>query len=69
MTKPLRCPICEKPFRPELSPRLPFCGLRCAEIDLGRWLDEKHGLPYEGGMEEVEEAIEKTQFGSVDNML
>lgn len=26
---------------------MPFCSLRCRQIDLGRWLDEKYGLPYE----------------------
>lgn len=42
---------------------MPFCSLRCAEIDLGRWLSEKNGLPYEGGEEELEEAF----FESFDN--
>jgi endogenous inhibitor of DNA gyrase (YacG/DUF329 family) len=26
---------------------LPFCSDRCRQIDLGRWLDERHGLPVE----------------------
>lgn len=26
---------------------MPFCSLRCRQIDLGRWLDERYGLPYE----------------------
>jgi len=26
---------------------MPFCSERCRLIDLGRWLDEKYGLPYE----------------------
>jgi endogenous inhibitor of DNA gyrase (YacG/DUF329 family) len=42
-----RCPICEKSFRPEDSPALPFCSERCRQIDLGRWLDQRYGLPYE----------------------
>jgi hypothetical protein len=25
---------------------MPFCSPRCRTIDLGRWLDEKYGLPY-----------------------
>ena len=57
MTKPLHCPTCEKPFRPEDSPRLPFCSLRCAEIDLGRWLNEQNGLPVEPDEAELEAAF------------
>jgi endogenous inhibitor of DNA gyrase (YacG/DUF329 family) len=26
---------------------MPFCGPRCKSIDLGRWLDERYGLPIE----------------------
>jgi len=26
---------------------MPFCSPRCRQIDLGRWLDEGYGLPYE----------------------
>jgi hypothetical protein len=26
---------------------MPFCSERCRLIDLGRWLDEEHGLPVE----------------------
>ena len=31
-----RCPICSKPAAP---PHRPFCSPRCADIDLGRWLN------------------------------
>jgi len=31
-----RCPICGKPATP---PHQPFCSGRCANIDLGRWLN------------------------------
>jgi endogenous inhibitor of DNA gyrase (YacG/DUF329 family) len=24
---------------------MPFCSSRCRQVDLGRWLDEKHTLP------------------------
>ena len=50
----LRCPICDREFQAEKSPALPFCCERCRLIDLGRWLDEKQGLPIEP--EEREEA-------------
>jgi uncharacterized protein len=26
---------------------MPFCSQRCRLLDLGRWLDEDYGLPYE----------------------
>jgi len=25
---------------------MPFCSNRCRLVDLNRWLEEKHGLPY-----------------------
>jgi endogenous inhibitor of DNA gyrase (YacG/DUF329 family) len=31
---------------------MPFCSRRCQLIDLGRWLDEEHGLPVESDEEE-----------------
>ncbi len=34
---------------------MPFCSVRCQQIDLGRWLDEKFGVPYEGDDEEPDE--------------
>jgi endogenous inhibitor of DNA gyrase (YacG/DUF329 family) len=43
----VRCPICEKWFDSDQSRVMPFCSERCRLIDLGRWLDEKYGLPYE----------------------
>ncbi len=51
----LRCPICERPFDPDESPAMPFCSERCRLIDMGRWLDEKHGLPYEPAEKPEEE--------------
>jgi endogenous inhibitor of DNA gyrase (YacG/DUF329 family) len=43
-----RCSLCGKWFNPEESSALPFCSLRCKQMDLGRWLDERYGLPCEG---------------------
>jgi endogenous inhibitor of DNA gyrase (YacG/DUF329 family) len=28
-------------------PRFPFCSRKCKLIDLGRWFDERYGLPAE----------------------
>ena len=41
----MRCPICERQFDPVQSSALPFCGERCRQIDLGRWLGEDYRLP------------------------
>ncbi|MBN2474657.1 MAG: DNA gyrase inhibitor YacG [Pirellulales bacterium] len=43
----VRCPVCERTFEPEQSSALPFCSERCRQVDLGRWLDERYGMPYE----------------------
>jgi endogenous inhibitor of DNA gyrase (YacG/DUF329 family) len=43
----LKCPVCQRDFDSDKSDALPFCSERCRQIDLGRWLDEKYGLPYE----------------------
>jgi uncharacterized protein len=58
----LRCPICDRRFEAEKSPALPFCCERCRLIDLGRWLDEKQGLPIEAA--EREEAEGKRDKGN-----
>ena len=41
----IRCPICEKLFDSDKSDAMPFCSARCRLIDLGRWIEEDHGLP------------------------
>jgi uncharacterized protein len=58
----MRCPICEREFRETESPALPFCSERCRLIDLGRWLDEKQGLPFEPAEKEQEaESVQKEE--------
>jgi len=49
-----KCPICGKPAA---APDQPFCSKRCADIDLGRWLDgvyrvETDEKPEEGSAED-----------------
>lgn len=44
----LTCPTCGRRFLLDETDTPPFCSERCQLIDLGRWLDEEHGLPYEG---------------------
>jgi len=36
------CPICTKPG---LRPHIPFCSARCAQIDLGKWLNGDYAIP------------------------
>jgi endogenous inhibitor of DNA gyrase (YacG/DUF329 family) len=43
------CPICAKESDPKYRP---FCSRRCADIDLGRWLNERYVLPAKPADEE-----------------
>ena len=36
------CPICRRPAAPDYQP---FCSQRCADVDLGRWLNERYAIP------------------------
>ena len=38
----MSCPICGKPATPDYRP---FCSRRCADVDLGRWLNESYRIP------------------------
>lgn len=37
-----KCPVCAKPAGTDTQP---FCSKRCANLDLGRWLDGKYAIP------------------------
>ena len=39
--KKSQCPMCGKP---SLDQTRPFCSSRCANLDLGRWLDGKYRI-------------------------
>jgi uncharacterized protein len=60
----IHCPICEKTFDSSHSAAMPFCSERCRLIDLGRWLDERCGLPYESP--ESPEKLEKDNINPDD---
>jgi endogenous inhibitor of DNA gyrase (YacG/DUF329 family) len=49
------CPICGKTFDSATSQTLPFCGDRCRQIDLGRWLGENYAFPSSRLREDEEE--------------
>ncbi|MCB1313797.1 MAG: DNA gyrase inhibitor YacG [Sedimentitalea sp.] len=40
----MSCPICGKPTAPAWRP---FCSRRCADIDLGNWIDGSYRVPAE----------------------
>jgi len=45
----LACPTCGEPAAPPAAPGgkspRPFCSRRCADIDLGRWFQERYAIP------------------------
>ncbi len=45
---PMTCSTCGRRFILQHSPVPPFCSERCQMIDLGHWLDESIGVPFEG---------------------
>lgn len=40
----MSCPVCGKQTDPNVRP---FCSRRCADVDLGRWLNESYRVPGE----------------------
>ncbi|MEE8280399.1 MAG: DNA gyrase inhibitor YacG [Alphaproteobacteria bacterium] len=62
-----RCPICGRPSRRAYRP---FCSARCADVDLGRWLEGRYRIPAEeppdGRDEPGEEASASDVGGSED---
>ena len=50
-----KCAICGKPQDAAFRP---FCSRRCADIDLGKWLNEGYAIPGGEAQEEDGEADE-----------
>ncbi len=44
MDKKIKCLNCAKEAVAEYKP---FCSKRCADVDLGRWLNESYSIPAE----------------------
>jgi uncharacterized protein len=42
---PARCPHCGATFDAATTPAMPFCSLRCQQLDLYRWLKEDYRVP------------------------
>jgi len=49
-----KCPQCSKPTEQAYRP---FCSKRCADLDLGKWLNEQYVLP---GDSEIPDDIGET---------
>jgi endogenous inhibitor of DNA gyrase (YacG/DUF329 family) len=66
--KSVKCPTCGQTvaFAPENKYR-PFCGERCATLDLGAWADEKYAVPaFEQESQRVNENAENESVNSQD---
>ncbi len=52
----VRCPVCNAEVEwVEKNMYRPFCSLRCKQIDLGAWAEEKYTVPVVGQTEHSEE--------------
>jgi endogenous inhibitor of DNA gyrase (YacG/DUF329 family) len=63
------CPLCRKPVAPrERNPAAPFCGARCKQIDLGKWLSEEYRLPSQDAPGDDDEAARTTATQETQEM-
>lgn len=55
----MSCPICSKGSAPKYRP---FCSRRCADVDLGRWLNGSYAVPVDapGDADETLEELAMT---------
>ncbi|MEE8122848.1 MAG: DNA gyrase inhibitor YacG [Alphaproteobacteria bacterium] len=56
-----RCPICGRPARRAYRP---FCSSRCADVDLGRWLEGRYRIPAEEPPDGRDEPAKEVVAGS-----
>ncbi|MDX2054690.1 MAG: DNA gyrase inhibitor YacG [Polyangiaceae bacterium] len=51
------CPTCQKTLEdvPSDFPARPFCSIRCKQIDLGNWFDERYRISRPIEPEDLEE--------------
>ncbi len=65
----MKCPICKKELTD--TKYKPFCSKRCADIDLGNWLNGSYAIPAEEldeeDIQELEEAMEKKFYEECDS--
>jgi endogenous inhibitor of DNA gyrase (YacG/DUF329 family) len=54
MVSTVTCPHCRLAARwSEDNPYRPFCSRRCKLVDLGDWIEERHGIPGEPGEADI----------------
>ncbi len=53
----MSCPICERNTEVEFRP---FCSKRCADVDLGRWVNGSYAVPSQDP-EDINAAIEAVE--------
>lgn len=51
--------MCRKKFESTESKTLPFCSVRCQQLDLNRWLGERYSFPTTRQGDEEDEAEAK----------
>ncbi len=54
----MSCPICAKDSDPKYRP---FCSKRCADVDLGRWLNGRYVIPSDEEPETADAEIGKPE--------
>ena len=52
-----KCPICGNPRNQEYRP---FCSKRCADVDLGRWLQGNYAIPVTADSDEDGDKADET---------
>jgi hypothetical protein len=52
--KIMTCPICRKPADAAFKP---FCGKRCADVDLHRWLSGVYAVPVQDNDEDEKPSL------------
>lgn len=57
----MSCPICSKNTEPKFKP---FCSKRCADVDLGKWLNESYAIP--APLEDLSEEDEIALMAAVE---
>jgi endogenous inhibitor of DNA gyrase (YacG/DUF329 family) len=53
-----KCANCNKPITEQYKP---FCSKRCADVDLGRWLNESYVIPTNEIAEDDEKKVEENE--------
>jgi len=57
--KARKCLMCNKPASVEMRP---FCSKRCADLDLGNWLDGGYRLPTNEAPGDAEAGMEDDEY-------